>query len=224
MNQLCCARISKLIFAALLVAATGCSKLAKVREVQQEVAIDRRGEVVVMPLTATSSLCDVKFDEGELEGSRDYFRTIVRENLVHSFKGQITVVHPKAVDTFIRKQGLKEDHHFDKRSAMKLARLMDAEIVIFGHVKVDPFFKNSFLEKTKRYDLDLEVFVFDITNDDRIATLRCAGKRKRVIKTIPWLVSQLNFYPPIKPPPKPVPKRPKDEKPKKEDKKAPKKG
>ena len=134
MNQLCCPiprfTGSKLIFAALLVSATGCSKLAKVREVHQDLAIDRRGEVVVAPLTATSSLCDIQFDEGELEGSRNYFRRVARENLVHSLKDQIKVVHPKAVDEFIEKQGVEKDFHFDKRSAMKLARLMNAEIVV----------------------------------------------------------------------------------------------
>jgi len=205
-------RILFLVVAALLVGGAGCKKLAKVRDIHQELAIDRRAELVVMPLASTASLCNVQFDEGELQGAREYFTESIRENLNYSLSKQIKVIHPKALSQFLRKQGISEKVHFDKRESMKIARMMQAEIVCFGHVKVDPVYENSLTEKAKRYDLDFEVYFFDVTSDDRLATIRCAGKRKNVIHTVPWLVKHLKFYPPLKPPAKPVPKRPKKEK------------
>lgn len=208
MNQFCRTTIPRLLLLALLALPTGCKHLAKVHEAQQDLAIDRRGQVVVMPLSGTVSLCDTKFDEGELEGAKDHFRELVRENLNHSLSKEITVVHPKTVDNFLQTQGAGPDQHFDKALALKMAKLMEAEIVVFGHVKVDPVFIESPLEKAKRYDLDVEVFFFDTTNDDRLATLRCAGERQRVIETIPYLIHQLRFHPPIKLQGKPAPKAP----------------
>ncbi|NOZ20724.1 MAG: hypothetical protein GXP25_06500 [Planctomycetes bacterium] len=212
-------RLSILFAVTLLACAAGCAHLAHVREINQDLAVDRRGRVVVMPLAATASLCDPNFAEGELEGAKDHFRRLVRENLSYSLSKHITVIHPKAVDKFLARQGFGEDQHYDKRLSMQMARKMDAQIVCFGYVKIDPVLKESLIEKSKRYDLDFEVYLFDVTNDERLATLRCAGKRKDVIRTIPWMIKKLTFHPPLWPAPGPIPLPPKEEKkPKKEGK------
>jgi len=212
MNPLIQRRLSALFAVTLLACAAGCANLADVREVHQGLAVDRRGRVVVMPIAATASLCDINFDEGELEGAKDHFRKLVQENLSHSLSKHITVVHPKAVDKFLSRQGFGEDQHYGKFLAMKTAHEMEAEIVCFGHVKIDPVLEKSLIEKSKRYDLDFEVYLFDVTNDDRLATLRCAGKRDEVIRTIPWMIKKLKFHPPLWPPAGPIARPPKEEK------------
>ncbi|MEW6358013.1 MAG: hypothetical protein AB1696_16890 [Planctomycetota bacterium] len=212
MNPLTPRRLSVLLAVMLLVCAAGCANLADVRDVHQELAVDRRGEVAVMPIAATASLCDINFDEGELEGAKDHFRHLVRENLSYSLSKYITVIQPNSVDKFLAGQGNPPDQHYGKHLAMQMAKEMEAEIVCFGHVKIDPVLKESLIGKSKRYDLDMEVYLFDVTNDERLATLRCAGKRKDVIRTIPWMIKKLTFHPPVWPPPGPIPERPKEEK------------
>jgi hypothetical protein len=165
------------------------------RKPYQEIAVEKSGNVVVMPLKMAQPLIYPEFSQEELTQVSQDYAIALRKDIETILATRLNVVPAEKVDGCLKENNLS-GQHVDHEDCMNIARKCDGDILVETYLRLAPYYNKGIFTETRRYDVDVELRMIDVWNTETIVVCKWEGTKDRFVKRLMRYLKNTAIHPP----------------------------